>query len=106
MSIFRNIKDGWSNYLNAFSEHKGMVDPKVENIARERANICKSCPSLVESRIFTVIETMLPNGKVQESLTEDKLEGNKVQGYKCSECGCGFPANVFAPDKRCPLKKW
>ena len=30
-----------------------------------------------------------------EQLTDDKLAGEKIQGYKCGECGCGFPAKVF-----------
>ena len=104
MGVFKNIKEGWTNYLNYFYTEK--FSDELKEMAKSRADICKSCPSLVESRVYTVIETMLPTGKVRESLTYEKLEGDKVQGYKCGECGCGFPANVFAKDKKCPLKKW
>ena len=37
---------------------------------------------------------------------ENPDKGEVVQGYKCSSCGCGFPALVFAPDKNCPENKW
>jgi hypothetical protein len=104
MGVFKNIKDGWINYLNYF--YKGKLDPVVEKLAIDRASICKSCPSFVKSGLFTVIKTILPNGEANEHLTVDKLEGDKVQGYKCNECGCGFPANVFSPEKTCPLNKW
>jgi len=104
MGMFKNIKDGWVNYLNYF--YQGKSDPELEKLAIDRADICKSCPSLVESGLFTVIKTVMPNGKEIETLSTEKLAGDKVQGYKCGECGCGFPANVFAPNKKCPLNKW
>ena len=104
MGAFKNIKEGWTNYLKY--HFTGEAPPEIEELAKSRADICKICPSLVESTAFTVIKTLMPDGKVFESLTKDKLAGEKVQGYKCAECGCGFPANVFAPNKNCPINKW
>ena len=104
MGVFKNIKDGQVNYLNYF--YKGDTPPEIEKMAKSRADICKSCPSLVKSNVFTVIKTLMPNGNVTETLTPKKLAGDKVQGYKCGECGCGFPANVFAPGNKCPINKW
>jgi len=104
MGVFKNIKDGWTNYLNY--HFTGVAPTEVEELAKSRAEVCKTCPSLVESTVFTVIKTLMPDGKVSESLTPEKLAGDKVQGYKCNECGCGFPANVFAPQNKCPINKW
>ena len=114
MSILKNIRDGWLNYLKA-SGPKG-ADPKVEEVALERAAICKECPSLVESGLFRIINQIVEKGdgskvhrKIRHAVrpgTEDSKKEDVVRGFKCSECGCGFPANVYAPDKKCPLDKW
>ena len=106
MGTFKNIKDGWSNYLSYFYNEDDGTQSEDVIMAEGRAEICKACPSLVKSGLYTIIKTILPSGRTHESLSPEKLEGDKVQGYKCNECGCGFPQNVFAPDKRCPLKKW
>jgi len=105
MGTFKNIKEGWANYLNYFYK-SCCVEEAIVTRAKNRAEICKTCPSLVKSGLYTVIKTILPSGETHEHLTVDKLEGDKVQGYKCNECGCGFPQNVFAPEKTCPLNKW
>tara|TARA_B100000287_G_scaffold106035_1_gene98309 strand:- start:314 stop:631 length:318 start_codon:yes stop_codon:yes gene_type:complete len=105
MSKFKNITEGWTNYLNFFYR-KDHVTPEIKELAKSRANICKDCPSLTASKMWTLVETVLPSGDVIEQLTDDKLAGEKIQGYKCGECGCGFPAKVFAKNEKCPLNKW
>ena len=116
MSIFKNIKDGWSNYLNAFSEHRGKIDPKIEDIARERANICKECPELVTSGFFKLVNQIIrrPDGTQDErkvlhtspapTVADESMWDGST--YKCGQCGCAFPANVYSPGKTCPMGKW
>ena len=48
--------------------------------AKERYEICDTCPSRVKSTLFE---------------------------YKCNECGCPISKKIFSPDfNDCPLKKW
>jgi hypothetical protein len=116
MGILKNIKDGWLNYFEAAKPH-GNVDPKVEEVALERAAVCRECPSLVESGFFQFINKIVENNKgervhqktrqmIHPSHTDKMKDPKTVRGFKCAECGCGFPQNVYAPDKKCPLDKW
>ena len=128
MSIFKkdswlnDIKDGWLNYLKAAGPKGG--DPEVEEIALERAEVCKGCDSLKPSGLFRFINQLVeredgskvhrkirhiikPDSEDAQKFKEGKLDPDDVvRGYACSECGCGFPANVYAPNKKCPLDKW
>ena len=106
MGVFKNIKEGWGNYLNLSFYNRNETSPEIIEMAEERAEICRICPSLTPSGLYTIIKTILPDGNAIETLSPEKLEGDKIQGYKCGECGCGFPQNVFAPGKKCPLGKW
>jgi len=60
MGVFKNIKDGWSNYLKFF--YSGNVSSDILKLAEKRANICKICPSLKESKVMSVITTLMPDG--------------------------------------------
>ena len=109
MGLFKNIKDGWTNYITAFHNYD-KLNPDVRELAEKRGEICKSCPELKPSGFFTIVEQMMPNGKSQKiqrtfnpSVDDDDA---KSTSYKCGKCGCGFPANVFAPQKKCPIGKW
>ena len=83
---------------------------EIRKIAESRADICKECPELIPSGFFTIVEQMMPDGKSQKlqrrfnPSVDD--EDKKERSYKCGKCGCGFPANVFAEGKKCPLGKW
>jgi len=109
MGIFKNIKDGWGNYLNAFSNYDALKDD-VKLLAEKRANICKACPHLVESGTFTFIDKLLPGGTKQKVRAifnpKEHKEEEAVKGYSCNQCGCQFPSMVFAKGKQCPKKKW
>ena len=76
-----DIKEGWVNYVKSKRPRKN-VSESIESMALSRAEICKKC------------EYLVPRPFVR------KL------GYRCSKCGCSFPANVYAPKKKCPIGKW
>lgn len=110
MGTIKNIKDGWENYLKAHNNYDDLA-PEIKELAEERAAVCKECPSLVKSSLMRVVESFMPGlnkkRKIIESFNpENPDRGEVVQGYKCNECGCGFPALVFAPGKNCPKDKW
>ena len=81
MGTLNNIKDGWFNYIKS-AINKKSLPPKFQAEAEKRAEICTACPELV------VIANRGP-----------------VRG-KCKKCGCAFPAMIYAPKKRCPIRKW
>jgi len=109
MGLFKNIKDGWTNYITAYHDYD-KLNPVIKDLAESRSEICKECPELVPSGFFTVVEQMMPDGKSKKlqrrfnPSVDD--EDKKSTSYKCGKCGCGFPANVFAQEKKCPLGKW
>ena len=109
MGLLRNIKDGWSNYMQAFHDYD-KLNPVIRDLAETRGDICKECPELVTSGFFTVVEQLLPTGEskeVQRKFNPSVDDSDKrKESYKCRKCGCGFPANVFAQGKNCPLGKW
>ena len=74
----RDIKDGWYNLVKTM--FGGEVPEWIEDIAQERYDICLECPHL------------------------KTLKGWNVK--HCTQCSCGFPALVWAPQKKCPLNKW
>jgi hypothetical protein len=44
--------------------------------------------------------------RAEEDIPESLKDENWERRYKCGKCGCAFPANVYAPGKKCPLGKW
>ena len=104
MGLFKNIKEGWGNYLTYFYTDK--LPPEIIEMAEKRAEICTPCPSLKKSKVMTAIETIMPDGRKTKKLVNGGLVGEKVQGYVCGECGCGWPAMLFSPDKKCKINKW
>ena len=74
----KDIKDGWYNLVKVM--FGGKVPLWIENIAQERYDICLECPHL------------------------KTIPGCKIR--RCAKCGCGFPAMVWAPQKKCPDNKW
>ena len=116
MGMFKNIKDGWINYLKS-GKPEGLPE-EVERLAEGRATICAACPELKSSELFRVVDKLInrdgtemlrkvreayPN---EEAVPESLREENWERRYKCGQCGCAFPANVYAPGKKCPLGKW
>jgi len=117
MSIFKNIKEGWSNYMKAFGDYHGeKISPVVEKIARERAEICKECPELKESGFYKLVDKVVNriDGTKDKKKVLHRAETPTVadesmwdgRTYKCGQCGCQFPANVYSPGKSCPMGKW
>lgn len=74
MIDYKNIIDGWSNYL--FSQ-----DPKVLEIAKNRAAICAVC---------------------EHSKTHIKKAGVMIPYKHCEMCGCQIDAKVsnMRPDRK------
>jgi len=116
MGVIGDVKDGWGNYLKAL-KWKDTIDPDIEKIAIERAEICGQCPELKESGLFSFVERIITNVSTGDKthkrtkvhvdpVTAKKDSKDIYRGYKCGECGCGFPAIVYAPKKSCPLGKW
>ena len=105
MGTFKNIKDGWSNYLSFFSNKN--TSEEIKKLAQKRADICKECDHLTESKTYSIIEKLLPSGEKTNTLSPKNNKTDKqIKGYKCNQCGCGFPAMVFAPNKKCAINKW
>tara|TARA_R110002096_G_C14510837_1_gene716123 strand:- start:374 stop:703 length:330 start_codon:yes stop_codon:yes gene_type:complete len=109
MGLLKNIKDGWSNYIRAYHDYDSL-NPMIRDLAESRGSICKECPELTPSGLFTVVEQLLPTGKnktIQRKFNPSVDDSDEArQAYKCGKCGCAFPANVFAEGKRCPIGKW
>ncbi len=81
--VFSNIIAGFSGLA--------FPDEKTEVLAKRRAEICAECPSAVESGLYSI---------VADNRTK------KIQGMKCSECGCNLSAKVRSVGDYCPLGKW
>ena len=118
MGTFKNIKDGWGNYIKACQDAAGLPE-EVQKLADERSAICKDCPFLEKSGLFRFINRLVPGDtpgepkrviKSKFSVSPETAKAlskeNVYEGYKCGKCGCAFPANVYAPDKKCPEGKW
>ena len=80
----KDIKDGWTNLFKSYLD---ILNPS-EEFAKEiekRSEICKSCPELKHTIVPKSVSPLR---------------------FKCAKCSCFFPAVVFAPEHKCPLKKW
>ena len=106
------IEDGWTNYMKA-AKPDGNLSLRVKRLAEERASICQSCPELVKSGFFTAINQVVGlNSDGSEKInkiikkSQEKRGDDWKQSYKCGQCGCAFPANVYAETKKCPIGKW
>lgn len=82
-----DFKDGWINYFKSSLE-QNKLDLTIKELAQKRADICIECPYL------------RPVGNA------NKVSNKGIVKALCYQCGCAFPANVFAPNKSCPIKKW
>jgi len=91
---FRNIKDGWLNYVKFLTNNLAW-EPGVRGMAEERAKICVECPELKTT-----------DKKVKSLKGPSLEEAKELPLGQCLKCGCVFPMLVFAPGKKCPLKKW
>jgi hypothetical protein len=80
----KNIAEGWVNFIK--SSQPDRLSEEMKIMAEKRANICKTCPSLLFSE-FTIM-------------------GKNIFKYKCKECGCAFPMMTYAKLKKCPKGKW
>ena len=116
MSTLKNIKDGWSNYFKS-GKPEGLSE-ELERLAEGRANICAACPELKESEFFRWVDRIVNHKgseilrrvkeayRNEENVPDSLKDENWEKRYKCGQCGCAFPANVYAPNKKCPLGKW
>lgn len=81
--VFKNIVAGFAGLA--------FPDEKTEVLAKRRAEICAGCPFAVPSGIYNI---------VADNRTK------KIQGMKCSECGCNLSAKVRSINDYCPKGKW
>jgi hypothetical protein len=81
---FRDIKDGWHNYLVSNLIKNRKPNKAVQTVIDNRIEICLSCPHLT------------------------KTSSSRINIYfqSCKKCNCAFPALVFAYRKKCPANKW
>lgn len=81
---FRDIKDGWHNYLvnNLIKNRK--PNKAVQVAIDNRIEICLSCPHLTKKSSSSI----------------------NIYFQSCKKCNCAFPALVFAYRKKCPVNKW
>jgi len=82
--MIEDILNGWVNYLKPMNE-------TTKEIARQRAEICSSCP-LAKHGIHTAV---LPDYSIKE-----------IQGKYCGECGCPLSTAVRSENYECPKNKW
>ena len=82
--VISNIIAGWANLA--------FTDPKVEELAKKRADICAACPFAV---FVGGIHTIVVDNKTTQ-----------VRGLKCTKCGCPLSAKVRSPHDYCPLGEW
>jgi hypothetical protein len=82
--ILSNIIAGWANLA--------FTDPKVEELARKRADICASCPF---ATLVGGLHTIVVDNKTTQ-----------VRGLKCSKCGCPLSAKIRSPHDSCPIGLW
>lgn len=76
------IADGWKHLITK--------DPAREKRAKERAEICASCPK-----------------KKKEILLEwIRDEISAIEGYRCTGCGCALSPKLRSKKSKCPLDKW
>jgi len=81
LNTLNHILNGWKNYID-----KSEV---TENIAKQRAAICVTCPHAKHGKLLAF---------VKDSLKE-------VQGHYCALCHCPLSAKVRSTDI-CPENKW
>jgi hypothetical protein len=81
--VFKNIVDGFANLA--------FPDPKAEEIALTRADICAKCPFAQPSGLYSII---FDNKTTQ------------IQGMACSKCGCNLSAKVRSLNDYCPDSRW
>jgi hypothetical protein len=116
MGTFKNIREGWGNYIKAV-QASAELPPEIKELADKRAEICGECDKLEESGFFKFVNRLIPGERPEDpkkvvstrfavSAETASKTPDVHKGYKCGECGCAFPANTYAPDKKCPLGKW
>lgn len=76
-----NILQGWQNYMD-----KSEV---IEDVAKERAEICAKCPDAKHGKLLQFVK--------------DELK--EIQGHYCDVCKCPLSSKIRSNDK-CPLDKW
>jgi hypothetical protein len=81
--VLKNIVDGFANLA--------FPDPKTEEIALKRANICAKCPFAQPSGLYSMI--------IDNKTTQ-------IQGMACNKCGCNLSAKVRSLNDYCPQGLW
>jgi len=79
MSSIKNILEGWKNVV--------WKNPKVEEVAKNRLEICGTCELNVDG--------------VCSKKKEIQYKGELRRG-----CGCPLRAKLRSMDEECPLGKW
>ena len=69
------------------------TDPKVEEIAKQRAAMCSRCP-----------HASYLNGHKTTIMVNEKVHSYK--SMKCNVCGCALAAKVRAMNDECPIGLW
>lgn len=88
----KTIKLKYNDIVDGFS-YLVMTDPKVEQIAKERAAICSECPQA------TYI------GKHKSTVVVNNKQ-HSYKSMKCKVCGCALAAKVRAMNDSCPIGLW
>jgi len=83
VSKLQHIIDGWGNYLKQ--------KPKVEKLAKERAEICAKCEHAIEG----TYEKLMPDYSI-----------TTAYGMKCNVCQCPLSTKLRATEEVCPKGKW
>lgn len=81
--VLANIVSGFANLA--------FPNKDVEEMAMKRAAICSVCPAAKKTGIYSIVK--------------DKRTA-KIQGMKCSDCGCNLSAKVRAVADHCPRNNW
>ncbi len=93
MGTIKNIKEGWSNYMQACQDAASLPE-EVQKLADSRSAICKECPFLEKSGLFKFVNRLIPGAKPEDpkrmvktkfKVSEDSAKKyvlNIYEGYK------------------------
>ena len=98
MGKIDNIINGW---FNLAKKELGTIDPRIEEIGKERMLQCISC---------TLRDGNLCSKKLQTPAVADfkyiDTNENRIKGELYSGCNCVIYAKVLCLKCQCPIGKW
>lgn len=98
------MENEYANKLNEiFQGWKNLIfeDPKIEKIAKARAEICASCEFNIKNKCSSSVE-----GEVEEDFFYKKENKFYKKGDIVKGCKCPLIAKTRSLESQCPRNKW